>query len=493
MWQIDPKVRKEIEEAVGGRIPEPGTPEFRAFASHLQETNPDLYAALMTSMSAAEPPGIELHSERVLRSFRRRDAVRRLLSQAVYKTTFEGDTVPSRSKIRTIIAMGVILAIVAWVGMSYVSKRGAVPPRAQTRTVSSREQQGQNTKPSGSAVPSPEKEAPPQRNAERPKETSGAPAGTQQGSSSPSGIVPPPPGQDSAGLFGPQGQVVLPGLSQGAAPQQAGTMGTGIMAFAQEGQPQRPQGSIMVFEAPAPQAKPGGPIVVWEETAPSGEQAPGRQGSQGAPPQQAGQPAPAQTAQEGPAASPLRLAPGTMVRARLLVGIAAPLGAPPLPVVAVTDPGPDCGVPGGCPERITWLGQASFQGGERVQVTLSAAVSGGNAFKISAQAVGSDRVPGLQARVSRRTPQAASQIAALAAAAVSDYLKAVSQQGQVTITNGWIQVTQGQAAPFWVYAAGRLADWLAELGKQTQGFVQVAEVAPDTPVTVLIIGAEGGR
>jgi hypothetical protein len=156
-----------------------------------------------------------------------------------------------------------------------------------------------------------------------------------------------------------------------------------------------------------------------------------------------------------------------------------------VPVVASSAP------PGGCPEGekcegATWLGQARYQGGNRVIVEFTRVVVGGKVLSVSAQAFGPDMVAGVPAKLSVRTPTAAAQLVGAAIGAAGDYFKALANRQQVTITNGWLTVTQSGEPQFWQYLLARIAD-LFRVGTTGPATVQVAEVSPKTAVNILIL------
>ena len=46
---------------------------------------------------------------------------------------------------------------------------------------------------------------------------------------------------------------------------------------------------------------------------------------------------------------------------------------------------------------------------------------------------------------------------AAALQATGDYVQALARQGEATFADGWTQLTLGQTAPAWTFAASRLA------------------------------------
>ena len=96
------------------------------------------------------------------------------------------------------------------------------------------------------------------------------------------------------------------------------------------------------------------------------------------------------------------LTPGTPLQAELVTGVAAADGVT-MPVIARTT-GDWCGQ-GSCSE-ITWIGEASYPGTDRVDLTFTQAVVGDTAQSVAARAFGGDGLPGVQTGVRDVAPTA---------------------------------------------------------------------------------------
>ncbi len=173
------------------------------------------------------------------------------------------------------------------------------------------------------------------------------------------------------------------------------------------------------------------------------------------------------------------LTPGTQLVAELVTGVAAADGAA-TPVIAKTT-GNWCGTPN-CAE-ITWIGEASYPGTNRVELTFSQAVVGNTAQGVSAKAFGDDQLPGVPAGVRDVAPTAVQDLMRGAVGGASDYLDAFNNRETVILKEG--EIVKRQAEPdFGTYLLGRGAELFSLPSDQTS-IVRLAEVAPGTPFTVI--------
>jgi hypothetical protein len=157
--------------------------------------------------------------------------------------------------------------------------------------------------------------------------------------------------------------------------------------------------------------------------------------------------------------------------------VVAVAGGPPVPVIAESDD-----------PQATWLGRASLGPDGLLQVALSP-VAPGAPSAVRGVALDPDRLaPGLAGRTALRHPRAAGAAIAAALAAAADYVRALAQQGQVTITNGWAQLAAGAPAPAWTYLAARLAQGM-DPGGRAEGPVETTEVAAGTRLVILVTEA----
>ena len=173
------------------------------------------------------------------------------------------------------------------------------------------------------------------------------------------------------------------------------------------------------------------------------------------------------------------LAPGTQLQAELVTGVAAADGAA-MPVIARTT-GDWCGQ-GGCSE-ITWIGEASYPGADRVELIFTQAVVGNTAQSVTARAFGGDQLPSVQAGVRDVAPTAVQDLLRGAVSGASDYLDAFNSRETVIISEG--EIIRQQAAPdLGTFLLGRGTDLLSLPSDQTS-IVRLAEIAPGTPFTVI--------
>lgn len=168
---------------------------------------------------------------------------------------------------------------------------------------------------------------------------------------------------------------------------------------------------------------------------------------------------------------------GQRVPARLATGVVAVAGGPPVPVIAESDD-----------PAATWLGRASLGPDGLLQVALSP-VAPAAPSAVRGVALDPDRLaPGLAGRTALRHPRAAGAAVAAALAAAGDYVRALAQQGQVTVTNGWAEIAAGGPGPAWTYLAARLAQGM-DPGGRAEAPVETTEVAAGTRLVILVTEA----
>lgn len=172
------------------------------------------------------------------------------------------------------------------------------------------------------------------------------------------------------------------------------------------------------------------------------------------------------------------LTPGTTLQAELVTGVAAADGAG-MPVIARTE-GNWCGS-GDCQE-ITWIGEASYSGMDRVQIRFSQAVVGNTAQSTTATAFDSDQLPGVRANVRDAAPTAVQDLMRGAVGGASDYLDALNSRETVFLRDGEI-VTEQAEPDLSNYLLQRGAELFSLPSDQTS-IVRLAEIAPGTAFTV---------
>lgn len=173
------------------------------------------------------------------------------------------------------------------------------------------------------------------------------------------------------------------------------------------------------------------------------------------------------------------LTPGTQLQAELVTGVAAAVGAA-TPVIAKTT-GNWCGE-STCSE-ITWIGEASYPGADRVELTFTQAVVGNTAQSVTARVFSGDQLLGVQAGVRDAVPTAVQDLIRGVMGGASEYLDALNSRETVIIREGEI-VRQRAEPDLGTYLLGRGAELFSLPGDQTS-IVRLAEVAPGTLFTVI--------
>ena len=173
------------------------------------------------------------------------------------------------------------------------------------------------------------------------------------------------------------------------------------------------------------------------------------------------------------------LRPGNRVPATLATGIVITDNAS-VPVIAESK-GNWCGADL-CPE-ITWVGEATLSANNRVEISFTQAVIGGEERSVSGLALSSDTVPGLPAELKDMSPNAAQALFQSAVGGVSDYVNALANQKRL-VFQGDNVIQEGQVPGIESFILGRVAGLLAPSETQTAA-VRVASVPSGTPLTVL--------
>ena len=172
------------------------------------------------------------------------------------------------------------------------------------------------------------------------------------------------------------------------------------------------------------------------------------------------------------------LTPGTPLQAELVTGVAAADGAG-MPVIARTT-GNWCGN-GDCQE-ITWIGEASYSGLDRIQIRFSQAVVGTTVQSTTATAFDSDQLPGVKASVRDAAPTAVQDLMRGAVGGAADYLDALNTRETVFLREG--EIVSEQAEPDLGNYLLQRGTELFSLPSDQTSIVRLAEVAPGTTFTV---------
>lgn len=537
--RLNPEVRKEAEEKLGKKLPEPDEPGFYALLEELREKDPELAALLEEGIEFEQvrPPEEEVRQEVKKRAFLR-DLYNRLFNRYDELT---GEWVPSRPK-QILIGVGGLMGLVVFMwalnnlGGPKRPAQAQTPPPAQSVVSTgvapaTPEVPGAEASPSASALEgqaapggqAPQVPAPP---AGASGATGEASLGTAPSTALPE-TIPPPPTPSATGEVPPPPQTLggagaysaqaapMPtegpsltlylrptGEAQAASPSMALYMGQ-----AQEA-PEKPSLSVPL-KAQAQEASAGPGLAVYQGQAGSASgqvapvssfvayrkaEAPQAVPSSPAPPQApqgpglfeanlpevfGGRQAPSTPPSTAPSPpSPTASSPylpGTRLSGRLAVKLVVPEGQE-VPVALETEDG------------ATFLGKAKLSPTRRVEVNLDQAVLAGKVFPVRAVVLGSDLAQGLPAQVREEAPSLVADLVRGSLRGLSDYVRARSQQTTVTTTPSGTVIQQGQTPPLELFLGAAAAD-LFSVPEGTRAVVRVAEVAQGTPLTVLVLGA----
>jgi hypothetical protein len=456
-WFIDDKTRQEIEAALGEPLPPPTSEEFRTLMHRLAAENPDLRQRILEALSASP---VELPSERHARRLSRQAFIRRLLFGWLRRETFAGDVVWDKRRILASAFGGMAVLLVAMFAVNRAtwqrpaersSTAQVIPQPAPTQPLSRAEARTLPAPPSWPGLPVPTPPA-------RPAPTSSTAASRVESPVLP--LVPRRPPADLPPYPEGLGSLAWPPVPAPAErPPAAKPAQLVVQEFTERREPSR---TLIVYEtrssaaSSAASAPPQGAMVY----------------ERGAPPPPAAVPSPAATA---------ALRAGQMTAARLATALALVQGAGPMPVVATSE-GP----------MLTWLGDATLGADGLIQITFHTVVGDQAAASVRAIALdATSRRPGLEAQVKTVARNTAAAVVGAALRSTSDYVQALVQQRQVTITNGWATITTGEVPPFWMLLGSRLAELLAPRTQEAARPMNVAEVPSGAGLTILVL--QGGR
>lgn len=467
-WFIDDKTRKDIEEVLGGPLPPPTSEEFLVLMQRLAAENPDLRRRILEALSASP---VELPSERHQRRLDRQALIRRLLFGWLQRETFAGDVVWDK---RRILASAFGAMAVLLVAMFAVNQAVWQPPVTQEPPVPAAPRPATSAPPSRSTAPamptSPERPRIPVPAAMAPTSSPlpEMPA-THIPQVGPAGRIPPlPPGAAVRRLANPPVFPDAPPIPAWlAAPPTADL------------QPASSSPRLIIQEAPE-RTEPSRTLIVYQA-----QQAAALPGA-GAPPQGAvvydrGGQITAAAVPPTPTGPTLR--PGHLAAARLVTALALVPGAGAMPVVAASDA-----------PALTWLGEATLGADGLVQITFHTAIGEQTSVPVRAVALdATSRRPGLEAQVRTVARNTAAAVVGAALRSTQDYVQALLQQRQVTITNGWATITTGEVPPFWMLLGSRLAELLAPRAQEAARPIQVAEMPAGAQLAILVLQAGSGR
>ena len=236
---------------------------------------------------------------------------------------------------------------------------------------------------------------------------------------------------------------------------------------------------VIVFEANQPQPASFSPVVYQREESQAGAQQPSvvvydASATQASAGSQAV--VPAKPDASGETAAPR----GQVLEARLVTPVAVTASGTATPALAE--------IAEGTLEGALLLGQATRSPEGLVLIQFSALITkdgGQQPFRGAAYDAGVGRM-GVAGQASTMMPGAASALLAATMQAASDYFKARAQQQQVTITNGFLTVTQGPPS-FWDGLAAAVARALAPNPQETTGPTVVTRLDRGQTITVLVM------
>lgn len=457
-WFIDDRTRREIEEALGGSLPPPTSEEFRTLMQRLAAEHPDLRQRILEALSASP---VELPSERHTRRLVRQAFIRRLLFGWLQRETFAGDVIWDKRRILASAFGAIALLLVA---MFVVNQATWRPPLTETPG-------GQAALPAA-AAPTPSR--PPIKTLPAMPRWPSLPVATAT----------PPPSTPSAAPAGRMASTVAgrpsvrPPVGPPAYPDVPGSLWPSTFPQANQ-QPATNLPRLIIQEAPE-RREPSRVLIVYDAQHSAASPAAGA-APQGAVVYDRG----GQTASAPPPSGVATPAPraGQMTAARLVTALALVAGAGPMPVVATSDT-----------PTLTWLGDATMGADGLIQITFHTMVGDQAALPVRAVALdATSRRPGLDAQVKTVARHTAAAVVGAALRSTTDYVQALLQQRQVTITNGWAAITSGEAPPFWMLLGSRLAELLAPRAQEAARPIQVAEVPAGTGLTILVLQGSGGR
>ena len=192
----------------------------------------------------------------------------------------------------------------------------------------------------------------------------------------------------------------------------------------------------------------------------------------------------AQTSQSGGAGSPLEqsvLQPGRRLNVRLVTGVLIVPGAS-VPVAAETLP-QTCATPAMCP-KLTFLGNAELFSGNLVRFSFDRAIMGdGSTHEVSAIGLDMSNNPAVQAAIVDRAPAALPDLVRGSLGAFSDYVDALVDSSDVTVTDDAI-ISQSRTPGLGSFLAAAAAETFS-FQEQTTAVVRTGAIPAGTPLQVI--------
>lgn len=468
---------RRVEAKLGRPLPDPppddvADPEFLTLLSQLRQADPDLAEEVINVYTGTSE---RLPSEAEAAAERSRQRVRRHLFARFFRPDGlrSGRVRLSLRKTLNWIAAAVVISIMVWSLIPKAARVSTSPPRVASTTSQTLTR------------PTPLPPTPATRPSPAP-----SPALSPEPPVAPPTRVPPPPvlTVDPLGFPPPalDGYPATPYGTPPPSPSAAPTMTRDQVVVFEASRSQRADVSPVVYEQKEAQAGVREPQIIV--VAPQGEAAtretPGPvivYDASAAQPQ-AGNPAPVLPAvpdSSAQAAAPT-ISRGQLLEVRLVTPVAVASTGGATPALAEIAQGPAQGA--------LLIGQATRSPDGLVLIQFSALIPKdgreqpfrGTAYD---NRVGRFGVPG---QVSTMMPGAASALLAATLQSVSDYFKARAQQQQVTITNGFLTITQGTPS-LWDGLASAIARAFAPGTQSTSGPTVVTRLERGQSITILVI------
>jgi hypothetical protein len=513
---LDPEVRERLEQVLGIEVPDPNSLEFQSLLEELQENQPELFEEVMRGLTV----NVEFPAEQQAVKVARRESFYALMTRLIFRrSAVDGEPVAAKRRwlMYVFVAMALLGPGLYILGQTFGRNDTVAQepqPLAQVDPIDPVQPEAPLTSaPPPAPEPEPEPELPPP--APMPvqaQEPPAPPAPTPPRPvmpPAPTSVAPPPaPAAAPAPPTPVETPVVRPSslsLYENQAPRPTettlfdnqpseGAALPGMTLFEDE------SGSDTLLISEVEDVAPETLLVVAaEDTTPETmridaetidaterptqlrieepEETSDTVATDGAGTVSEGE----EMAAEAPPGKRLEdiLQPGARLGAVLETGIIVTQGTM-TPVVAKS--GSDWCTTPPCPE-ITWIGQASLDASNRIQITFTQAVFNDATQTISALALGAGNVPGLTASIKDTAPTVAQDLLRSAAGGFTDYIGALSQQKTVAYVDG-IAVTKTETPPLDLFILSKMGS-IFDLPENTTPIVRIAEVPTGSQLIVL--------
>lgn len=509
--KLDVEVKSLLEQELARDIPDPNSPDFQSFLEELQAERPDLFDDVMRGLQVNVSLPVEQQAQRAEKREQRQANVRRTFFRI---SSVDGEPVMAKRRVMmlTLAGLALLSSAVFILGQMLPDRSGAelaeTPLEQELLEIDSQgvasleppepEPTPKLSKPEPKPEPEPEPNPdpvplpPPPRQATAALPPKPAPPAPRPAPPAPSPAAPVPQATPQAA---PAEEALPTSLS---VYKEEETLPTSLSVFSEqtaEGAPQalsiydveeeRPSNlsidtgaeerpETLTLDAAELEPAPDETVLfdinqASEQTDPAGNL--GGEGVDGQSTQ--GQP--------GALTLPALFEPGTRLPAELITGILVAEGSA-APVVAQTT-GDWC-TGENCPD-ITWIGRATLDELDRVQITLDQAIMGDELRSAQGLALAADFTPGLTAAIRDESPSIVEQLASSSLGGVSDYVSALTNQQKVTVVDG-VALAETQVPEVDAFVAGRIADLFSTPQDVDQGpNIRVAEVPAMSEFVIL--------